>query len=696
VSLRLIHNFGASPSGPIQIGGAGAPGGGGSRRGRRQNNLNFGLNWSRSSIDSIGVFPSGNGGSGTQGLNASAGWVYGRGRMTNNLRFNYNHNHVSTTNLYSGTVDVAGDAGITGIGTDPFGFGLPTVGFTSFGTLTNPTPRRELDQTYTISDTVAWNRGKHNWRFGGDYRRILQSFRSAKNSNGSFVFTGFATGDYTSGSLAPGTGYDFADFLIGMPQQTSLQTGTNSYDFRANSYDLYVQDDWRIRSNLTLLLGVRYEYNGPYTEAQDRIVNLDVAPQFTSASAVQPGQTGIFSGTYPASLVRPDRNNFAPRLGLAWKPLSLTVVRLGYGINYNLAQYGTVIQNFAFQPPFADTQTNSVTDPATSNLTLANGFPGTAGLVTNNYAIDPNYRLGYVQIWNLDIQRQLPHGFLLNVGYNGAKGTHLDEQRAILTADAQPFIYESSAADSILHSASIRVRKRMASGLGFSGSYVFSKSIDDASSVGLGAVVVAQDPFDIAADRSVSSFNQKHKFTGNWIYDLPFGENHRFASKGPLSHILNGWQWSGSATIGSGFYFTPNVLGGAVDISRGVSGSQRANYVPGQSISISNPTSLEWFNTAAFCTSATSAACSNPTGSAFGDAGRFIIEGPGQFSLNMALSKTIQIRETRALELRLQANNIFNNVVFSGLNTTVNSLAFGEVTSVGSMRKITMVARFRF
>jgi hypothetical protein len=236
----------------------------------------------------------------------------------------------------------------------------------------------------------------------------------------------------------------------------------------------------------------------------------------------------------------------------------------------------------------------------------------------------------------------------------------------------------------------------MASGLGFSGSYVFSRSIDDASSVGLGAVLVAQDPFDIAADRSVSNFNQKHKFTGNWMYDLPLGENHRLASRGALSRVLNGWQWSGSATIASGFYFTPNVLGGAVDISRGVSGSQRANYVPGQLISLSNPTSLEWFNTAAFCTSTTSAACSNPNGTAFGDAGRNIIEGPGQFSLNMALSKTIRIRETRSLELRLQAANIFNNAVFSGINTTVNSLAFGEVTSAGSMRKVTMVARFHF
>lgn len=694
VSLRLIHNFGAAPAGPIMIGGP--SGGGGGRRGQRQNNINFGLNWQRSSVDSVGVFPSLNGGTSTQGLNATAGWMYGRGRMTSNFRFTYNHNHVSTTNLFSGIFDVAGDAGITGISTDPFGFGLPSLSFTSFGGLNDPTPRRELDQTYTASETVAWNRGKHNWRFGGDYRRIFQSFRSAKNSNGSFVFTGFATGEYSGGALVPDTGFDFADFLIGLPQQTSLQTGTNSYDFRANSYDLFVQDDWRIRSNLTLLLGVRYEYNGPYTEAQNRIVNLDVGPQFAFATPVEPGQNGAAFGTFPASLIEPDRADFAPRLGLAWKPMNLTVVRVGYGINYNLAQYGTIIQNFAFQPPFANTQTNSVTDTATSALTLVNGFPGTAGAVSNNYAIDPNYRLGYVQIWNVDLQKTLPHGFLLNAGYNGAKGTHLDEQRAILTTGAQPFIYESSSADSILHAMSVRVRKRMASGLGFSGSYVYAKSIDDASSVGLGAAVVAQNPFDISADRSLSTLDQKHKFTGSWMYDLPFGESHRMASRGALSHILDGWQWSGSATIGSGFYFTPNVRGGSVDITRGVSGSQRANYMLGQPISLGNPTSLEWFNTAAFCYAPGSPTCVNPSGSLFGDAGRNIIEGPGQFSLNMALGKTIQIKETRALELRVQATNVFNNVVFSAINTTVNSQTFGEVTAVGSMRKLTMVARFRF
>ena len=697
VNLRLIHNFGAAPSGPIVIGGPGGGGGGGGR-GRNQNNINFGLNWARSSTDTIGAFPSLNGGNSTQGLNASAGWVYSKARVSNNLRFNYNHNHVSTTNLYSGIENVAGNAGITGISTDPFDYGLPGLSFTSFGELSDPAPRRELDQTYTVSDTVAWNRAKHNWRFGGDYRRILQSFRSARNANGSFVFTGFATADYSGGTAAaPNTGYDFADFLLGLPQQTSLQSGTDSYDFRANSYDLFVQDDWRVRANLTLNLGLRYEYNGPYTETHNRIVNLDVGPNFTFATPVEPGQSGTVFGTYPASLVQPDRNNFAPRLGLAWKPMKNTVVRLGYGINYNLAQYGTVIQNFAFQPPFATTETNFALNPATSNLTLVNGFLETAaGAVTNNFAIDPNYKLGYAQVWNLDIQRQLPHGFLLNVGYNGAKGTRLDVERAINTAGTQLFIYESSAGNSILHATSIRVRKRMAHGLGFSGSYVFSKSIDDASSVGLGGAVVVQDPFDTAAERSLSSFNQTHKFTGSWMYDLPFGENHRLASKGAVSHMLDGWQWSGSVTAASGLYFTPNVRGGTVDITRGVTGSERANYVVGQAIAFSNPTSLEWFNTAAFCSSATSSSCVNPSGSPFGDAGRNIIEGPGQFSLNMALSKTIQIRETRALELRLQANNIFNIVQFTGINTTVNARTFGEVTSAASMRRITMVVRLRF
>ncbi len=190
VIFRLVHNFGASNGPGLGPFGGGSGGGGGGGRRRAQNNINFGLNWSRSSNNIVNQFPSLAGGTGTQGLNASAGWTYGKGRVTNIFRVNYNHNHVSTTNLYSNVTDVSGPggAGIGGISNDPFDWGLPGISFTSFGGLSDPTPHRELDQTYSFSETVSWNRGKHNWRFGGDYRRILQSFRSSRNAEGSFVF----------------------------------------------------------------------------------------------------------------------------------------------------------------------------------------------------------------------------------------------------------------------------------------------------------------------------------------------------------------------------------------------------------------------------------------------------------------------------------------------------------------------------
>ena len=708
ISLRLIHNFAGSGPG-FAIPGGGGGGGGGGRRGP-QNNINFGLNWTRTSTNLVNAYPSLAGATNTQGLNASGGWTIGKGRTSNTFRVNYNHNHVSTTNLYSGVLDVAGNAAIGGVSLQPFDWGIPGISFSSFGGLSDPTPRRELDQTYTISDTVAWHGGKHNWRFGADYRRILQSFRSAKNAEGSFIFTGFATALGSNPQANPNTGSDFADFLLGLPQETSIQSvlsGTDAFNFRANAYDFFAQDDWRWRPNLTINAGLRYEYNGPYTEANNRISNLDVAPTFSAASLVLPGGTGAFYGNYPNSLIRPDRNNFAPRIGVAWKPPAKfspkTVVRLGYGVNYNLAQYSTIVQNFAFQPPFAETATN--TSVAPGELTLANGFPPiNPNAVTNNYAVNPDYRLGYVQIWNVNVQREVAGGVVINVGYNGAKGTHLDLERALQIPGVEPFIYESSEGNSILHAGTFSARKRFAKGLGIGATYVFSKSIDDASSIGGNSVVVAQNPFDISADRGLSTFDQRHKFTGNWIYQLPLGENHRFAQTGVAAHLLGNWQWSGDITIGSGFYFTPHLLGNTVDINRGVSGSLRANYVPGQPIGVANQSASQWFNTNAFCSPQTTAdlpagtlpTCVNPSDSQFGDVGRNIIEGPGQFTMNMSISKTFPIKEFRALELRLTANNVFNTVEYTAIGSVLNSPTFGEVTSAGTMRRVTMYARFRF
>src|SRR4029077_16499265 len=134
------------------------------------------------------------------------------------------------------------------------------------------------------------------------------------NPRGTFLFTGIATADTSSGTPAPGTGYDLADFLLGLPRQTPIQYSATTFRFRGNAFNLFVQDDWRLRGDLTLNLGLRYEYTAPFTELEGRLVNLDVAPGFTAVAPVQAGQSGPFTGTFPTSLIQPDRNNFAPRI----------------------------------------------------------------------------------------------------------------------------------------------------------------------------------------------------------------------------------------------------------------------------------------------------------------------------------------------------------------------------------------------
>ena len=179
-----------------------------------------------------------------------------------------------------------------------------------------------------------------------------------------------------AGSTVAGTGYDFADFLLGLPQQTSVQFGEDNYHFHGNFWDLYVQDEWKVRGNLTLNLGVRYEYVSPLTEENNRIANLDLSPAvFNPASGipaavevVSRAKLGHTAAMCLTSLVRPDRNNFAPRIGFAWKPFSKTVVRGGYGINYNTGAYQTIVQQLAFQPPFSTTQTNIQTAPGDSDF----------------------------------------------------------------------------------------------------------------------------------------------------------------------------------------------------------------------------------------------------------------------------------------------------------------------------------------
>ncbi len=681
-NFRLNRNFGAAAAGRPGVG-RGGPGG---FFGGRGNNLSIGVHYHGSHSDLTNVFPSIGGTTDIRSFDIPISYTRSFGKITNIARVDFNRNRIRTQNLYAFNQDVTGTAGVTGVSTNPFDWGIPGLSFKDFQSAYDNNPALNRNNTISFADFMIWTHGKHTLRWGGDFRRIQINTETDINSRGSFVFSGV------------NSGYDFSDFLLGLPQQTSLQFGENNYHFRGNSWDLFVQDEWRVHGNLSFNVGLRYEYVSPFTEISNHLANLSIAPEFLTdpsfnaadlITQVVAGQSGA-----PQTLVHPDRNNFAPRVGVAWKATAKTVVRSGYGINYNTGAYQTIVQQLAFQPPFSNTATNIQSAPGT--LTLADGFPALpTGTISNNFAVDPNYRLGYVQIWNLNIQRELTPTLIMNVDYTGTKGTSLDVVEApnrtasgLRIANVQAFNFETSAADSHAYAASVRIRKRLQNGISLGGTYVFSKSIDDASSIGGGAIVVAQDPFNLGAERGLSIFDQRHRFTGDYLVELPFGHDKRWLRDSSfLRTALGDWSWSGSWTIASGTPYTPRVLNDVSDVNRGTNGTLRADVVPGQSLTVANPSIGEWFNTAAFTL---------PAQGTFGNAGRNSIEGPGSALFNMALTKNFQIKEGQNLEFRIQASNVFNTPQYASIDTVVNSPTFGQVVSIGQMRTVQLSGRFRF
>jgi trimeric autotransporter adhesin len=710
--IRFNHNFG--PQQPGMLGGLGRGGAGGNRARQRQQqqqqdqkkkenshwsqsiNAMFIYNNLRNTV--LNPFPGLGGQQSVQNYNASFGHTAVKGLFLNSLRFTYNRSGVNVANNFTNRNNIEGQLGINGVSQRPADFGLPNVNLSpQFSNLQDTTPVLRTTQNLSFSDSMSLTRGKHGWTWGGDFRRQLVQASNATNARGTFFFTGAASG------------VPFADFLLGFAQETSLQSGAGEYNFRSNTFDLFVQDNWRVGKNLTFNLGLRYEYVTPFTELNNQLVNLDVAPDFSAVAPVLPGQIGPITGRkFPDGLVHPDKNNFAPRLGVAWKPWQKTVVRAGYGVNYNIGQYGLMATQLGFQPPFAVAQTNPA--PTPTSLTLQNGFPAglaaSADHITNTYAVDPNYRLAYVQSWNLNIQQEVKTSLVINIGYTGSKGTHLDIVRApdqlasgaprfvactpttpAATNCVQPFLFESSEGSSILHQGTLRVRKRLRHGLSVGGTYTYSKSIDNASSIGGGATVVAQNDLDIAAERGLSSFDQRHRFVADYLYDLPFGKDRKWLTSDSMAQkAFGGLAFSGNLTLASGFPFSPRFFGRSTDLTRGITGAARPDAVPGQLIQLDNPTIQQWFNTAAFAA---------PAG-VFGTAGRNTIIGPGMIEFDMAVSKTIQVKEMQSMELRLSSTNVFNTAHFTSIDSTFGSPTFGQVIGAGAMRKAQLTARYRF
>ena len=698
--VRYMRGLGANAT-PFGFGGRGGGGRRSQTQGLRQS-IHLNYNWSHAASDNVNIVPVLGGKTASESNSVQAGYTLGKGKLTSIFNSSWNHSNARVSNYFTNETDIATQLGIDGPGgmalnASPLNWGVPSVTMASFTGISQVQPRFSIQQTISISETLAWMHGKHNVRFGGDYRRVHRDFLGGSNATGTFYFTGF----YTGSALG--------DFLLGEPQETAIAAAASKSYLRDNVFDWYAQDDWRLHSGVTLLYGVRYEYFAPYKEKYNHLAMVDTNPDggFTRVGQVQAGQASASFGRLPDSLVQPFGLGLAPRLGVAWRvpKVKQMVVRAGYGMNYTVSEYATFAQSMAYQPPFANEQTNistqSCPEVRTPCYSLANGFPAPNPI--GNYAVDPHYSLPYVQVWNVDVQKTLPWGVVLNVGYNGSRGSNLDIKTAPRAVPSSPntdpgdvpFFYEFDGAASRFHAGTVRLNKRMTGGVAVGANYQYSHSIDDASSVGGTGSVVAQNWQDIAADTGNSNFDVRHKVSGYYVYELPFGKDKHYVTTGRMSHVLEGFSVSGNFTFATGTPLTPTYQASFLDVSRGTAGTQRPDRVAGASLTAGGGSLKRWFNTDAFRPLA--------QGELYGNAARNSIPGPGTIENGMSLSKTVDLGDTRSMEVRATANNVFNTVQYSGVNTTLPSSTdaglintFGQVTSVGSMRAFSFTARFRF
>ena len=691
VNLRVTHNFTPNVAGR---GGRGAPGGGGARgagagaggaRGRSGQLgtsvvLNAQVQYRRGDNERNNVFPTLGGDNTSSSLTVPVTLNISRARVQHTITANLSRTRSTTTNQYAFVENVAGNAGISGAATESFDWGVPTLSFASLSSLNDLIPSSRRDSRLSLGYTWAKPVGRQTLRFGGDFRRDVSSSRTDSNARGTFVFTGLYSGS------------DFADFLLGLPQQASVSYGPGDVELHGRSMSLFAQDDWR-RGSVTVNAGVRYELLWPLVEGNNQLVNLDVAPDFSAAIPVTAGGTGPYSGSLPDALIRTDYNNFAPRIGVAWRAATGTVVRGGYGVSFNSGSYATLARQLASQPPYA--VTNSSIGSASDPLDLASALAvSSLATTTNTFGVSPDYQLGRVQTWNVDLSRDLTRQWTAGAGYTYAFGSNLDLVRApnrgpngLRIEGVQPFLWQTSEASSRLNSATFRLRRRPVRGVGGGVDYTLARSRDNAATTGGGATVVAQDDQDLAAEWGLSSFDRRHQVSANLNVELPFGENRRwFHNGGFWGGLLEAWTANVTFTMQSGTPLTARVLSSSRDVARGTNGTLRADY-NGSDIQLQSPTIDRFFNTAAF---------SLPASGVFGTAGRDTIIGPGSKDLSAQFSRDVRLSGNRTLSVQLRANNLLNLVNYASVDTVVNSPSFGQITSVRQMRTMQLVLRFRY
>ncbi|HUQ94366.1 MAG TPA: carboxypeptidase regulatory-like domain-containing protein [Bryobacteraceae bacterium] len=617
--------------------------------------------------------------------------------LINTVRLGYTLGSQDQPNLSPSGITNA-DLGFPNNGNQPrasgISAGIPLFTITGYGAAGAPnnSPRLFKTQKMQLGDTLNWIRGAHVLKVGGDYTRRHEDQRFNPQIRGSYTFTQNYTGD------------GFADFLLGLPGTATrelLLPTSNIFEslHRSSHYYFFMQDDWKVKPNLTLNAGLRYEYNGQLYEDRDRLANF-VPLNGAVVRLDAPGSNGpgLKDPQYGRCLCFTKKRDFGPRFGLAYRPRgsNKTVIRSGYGIFFVNVPFNKR-QADAFNFPWIERQivTNTTPNPV---FDLANTFlPSvvTSGIL--GFRSDLDYFDPMIQQWNFSVQRQVAAKTMVEISYTGSISVHLDGARTFNSARPgagafgprrplpnQPVVtsvdhgYRSS-----YHGFTTKVRRDFSQGLTFLGHYTWSKALDTASSQ---TGYIAQDHNCADCNKGLSGFNVAHRVIGSVVYELPVGRGRKHLSSAPrgVDFLLGGWTVSFIQTLQSGFYTSAITTRNTANIE---AGTLFPDVVEEFRLSKGSRTVDRWFNTSGFA---------QPGAFLFGTAGRNIIEGPGLKSTDFGIHKNFAITERHRLQFRVEAFNGLNNVNFALPQNNLAAADFGTIVAAGPSREMQLGLKYIF
>ncbi len=592
------------------------------------------------------------------------------------------------------------EVGLPELSSKPRDFGLSQITVTGFTPLGDEftTPQESTTDMVHLVDILTWTRGTHLVKAGGDLRYVRQGAYRDVLSRGFLNFSGCAfqvPSPAADGTLVCAqdylTGNALANLLLGFPLLTGGAVLDNPQKLRAWAWSGFLSNHWRLRPDLTLTMGLRYEYVAPPVDADDRANLYDAS----TGELVQVG-----TGNMPRGGYKPDRNNWAPRIGVAWTPdaAGLTVLRGGYGIYYNQGALATG-EGLYFNPPRFDFRLfvpNALLPP----LTVADPFsPSNQIPLPSATAYQRDLQTGWLEHWSVSVQRQLGARRAFEIAYVGSRGHDLIAARDINQPDPIPTLpganlrpnpffqdvtFIESRSSSRYNALQLKFEQRLDRGASLLSVYTLGKSTDDASGffASTGDPNFPQDSRTPEAEYGRSSFDVRHRFSLSFGWELPLGSGRRWLSDGGgWSSILREMELQGILTLQSGRPFTVALLPELDNSNTGRStlgfgANDRPNVVGNPSLD--NPSPERWFNTSAFV--------APPFGS-FGDTGRNILEGPGYQNLNLALHKHLLLGEDMRLQLRGEAFNLLNHANFKLPDAFVGSPTFGQIVSAHSPRR---------